>query len=74
MSECCGPADGVRERVSPELMQQIRDRNQRKDERRASERGLTMEEYYNTDKLVSPINRLRAWFKKAKLDFQLWLP
>lgn len=70
MSECCGPLSGEREPADPVRTAQYQEIN----ERRASERGLTMEQYYNADKLVSPINHLRAWLKDAWLNFQLWLP
>ncbi|MEK7201491.1 MAG: hypothetical protein AAB737_02570 [Patescibacteria group bacterium] len=57
MSECCGPIGGVRERMSPELMQEIRDRNQRK----ADRRGISLEEFLDANVTVSPLNRFGAW-------------
>lgn len=70
MCEYCGPADGKPEQIRPELMAELRKHT----EVEAKRRGLTMDQFLDTDRLVSPKNRFFAWFDKFWLNVQLAKP
>jgi hypothetical protein len=70
MCEACGPVDGKPEQIRPELMAELHKRN----EAEAKRRGITMDEFLDADRLVSPWNRFLAWLDKANLNIQFYKP
>lgn len=70
MCEACGPLEGRPEQIRPELMAELQKHN----EAEAKRRGLTMEQFLDTDLLVSPWNRFLAWLDKAWLNIRFYKP
>jgi hypothetical protein len=46
----------------------------KRNEAEAKRRDLTMDQFLDADRLVSPWNRFLAWLDKAKLNIQFYKP
>lgn len=59
MCECCGPTNGDREHLSPELTGKFRELNQQS----ADERGISLEEFLEGNLPTKPRGAVADWFR-----------
>ena len=70
MCEVCGPTTRAPERIRPDLLAQIRERNQQE----AGRRGISLEEFQMANATVSLWHRIHGWWQGFRLNAQLLRP